>query len=157
MDMGQPQGRICRVQGQGGNSSKTLKTNLFPPSKTSARPGVVSTQYQLRAHYARQCWVQRGAVVESEGDCLAASCARHRTGLVAQISAAEARQSQQRRGPSNNIESPLLRDTIGFRSFNIDALTTTKYSVKVPLSSSSLLEPPTNDALQSLGSIPSLL
>ena len=95
--------------------------------------------------------MQRGAVVESEGDCLAASCARHRTGLVAQISAAEARQSQQRRGPSNNIESPLLRDTIGLRSFNIDAVTITQYSVKVPLSPSSLLEPPTNDAFQTLG------
>ena len=69
-------------------------------------------------------------------------------GLVAQISAAEARQSEQRRGPSNNTESPLLRDTIGFRNFNIDAVTITLYSLKVPLSPS-LLEP-------SIESIPSL-
>ena len=153
MDMGQPQGRICGSLG--GNSSKTLKTNLFPPFKTSARPGVVHSTSSTPAHYARQ---QRCSVVQQQRVSVTAWRPRvPGAGLVAQISAAEARQSEQRRGPSNNTESPLLRDTIGFRNFNIDAVTTTRYSVKVPLSPSSLLEPPTKDPFQTLESIPSLL
>ena len=105
MDMGQPQGRICGALG--GNSSKTLKTNLFPPSKTSARPGVVHSTSSTPAHYARgkTIAVQRGAVVESECDCLAASCARRRPrgpdlGSRGQAVRAAPRSLQQHRVPT---------------------------------------------------------
>ena len=156
MDMGQPQGRICGSLG--GNSSKTLKTNLFPPSKTSARPGVVPTTSSTPCSLCKRQDNSGAALVQLQRVSVTAWRPRvPGAGLVAQISAAEARQSEQRRGPSNNTESPLLRDTIGFRNFNIDAVTTTRYSVKVPLSPSSLLEPPTKDPFQTLESIPSLL